>query len=511
MNNAVIYARYSSTGQNEQTIDGQLRICREFAEQKGFNIVKVYNDKARTGTNDNRPDFQQMISDSESGGFQYILVYKFDRFARNRIDSIMYKAQLKKNNGIRVLSATEPVSDDEGGEIYEMFLEWNDEKYSQRLSKRIKDGITTALNSGTFCGGYLIYGYKLTPTDKVGRKGNLHKVEIDDEKGAIVRYVFAEYAKGTSKDKIAQTLNEQGHRYKGKEWKGRYFDGWLVNPKYTGVFNLGDRSCDNIFPPLIDKAVFDECQKLLVKNKHFAKSNKAREPFLLNGKLFCGYCGEYMVADAGNSHTGTTYKYYSCKQVKKHCKCGKLRDNKEYYEQWAVDECIAFLKDPKRINKMVDDLLAHHERKTGESEIKAVESRIAHTKKLIDDTVNTMIVTENIATKRILDKKIAEYSQLVDDLETQKVSLQIERGMPVNRKLIQDFIAEFTDGDPTDKDFQKALIDNLVTAVYVYDDQSVIYFWVGDKDTPITKKDTDNVVSDFGSSTTAVIGSGDRI
>ena len=123
MNNAVIYARYSSQGQNEQSIEGQVRICTAYAESKGFTVVKTYMDKARTGTNDNRPDFQKMISDADKGAFQYIIVYKFDRFARNRIDSIMYKAQLKKQYGIRVVSATEPVSDDEGGEIYEMFLE----------------------------------------------------------------------------------------------------------------------------------------------------------------------------------------------------------------------------------------------------------------------------------------------------------------------------------------------------------------------------------------------------
>ncbi len=121
-NNAVIYARYSSQGQNEQSIEGQVRICTAYAESKGFTVVKTYMDKARTGTNDNRPDFQKMISDADKGAFQHIIVYKFDRFARNRIDSIMYKAQLKKQYGIRVVSATEPVSDDEGGEIYENIM-----------------------------------------------------------------------------------------------------------------------------------------------------------------------------------------------------------------------------------------------------------------------------------------------------------------------------------------------------------------------------------------------------
>lgn len=101
-----------------------------------------------------------MIADAKSGAFQYIVVYMFDRFARNRRDSILYKEMLKEN-GIKVISALEPIAEDEGGEFYEMFLEWNAEKYSKRLSKRVRDGIDTSIANGHFCGGTVIFGYKL--------------------------------------------------------------------------------------------------------------------------------------------------------------------------------------------------------------------------------------------------------------------------------------------------------------------------------------------------------------
>ena len=223
----VLYIRYSCTGQNEQTVEGQIRICKEYAERLGYTVVGIYIDKAKTGTNDNRPDFQKMISQASSGAFQYILVYKFDRFARNRVDSMMYKARLKKDYGIRVLSATEPVSDDEGGEIYEMFLEWNDEKYSQRLSKRIRDGLVTALENGTYTGTKILYGYKLIDTERTGKKGTIHRVGIDKEQAEIVRFCFEEYAKGTSKADIVERLNAQGKRHKGKPFHIRIFEHWF--------------------------------------------------------------------------------------------------------------------------------------------------------------------------------------------------------------------------------------------------------------------------------------------
>lgn len=145
MESAVIYARFSSHGQNEQSIEAQVRICKEFAESKGLKVINVYTDKARTGTNDARPGFQRMIADAKSGAFRYIIVYMFDRFARNRHDSIVYKEMLREKYNVRVISALEPIAEDEGGEFYEMFLEWNAEKYSKRLSKRVKDGLDTSV------------------------------------------------------------------------------------------------------------------------------------------------------------------------------------------------------------------------------------------------------------------------------------------------------------------------------------------------------------------------------
>ena len=197
MESCVIYARFSSHGQNEQSIEAQVRICKEFAESKGLKTVNIYNDKARTGTNDSRPEFQKMITDAQSGAFKYIIVYMFDRFARNRRDSIMYKEMLKEKYGIKVLSALEPIAEDEGGEFYEMFLDWNAEKYSKRLSKRVKDGLDTSVANGTFCGGYLIYGYKIDYEPIAGKVGKfIKRVVINEEEAEVVKFVFEQYDKG---------------------------------------------------------------------------------------------------------------------------------------------------------------------------------------------------------------------------------------------------------------------------------------------------------------------------
>ena len=289
MENCVIYARFSSHEQNEQSIEAQVRICKEYAENKGLDVVNLYTDKARTGTNDARPAFQKMIADAKICAFQYIIVYMFDRFARNRRDSIIYKEMLKEKYGIKVISALEPIAEDEGGEFYEMFLEWNAEKYSKRLSKRVRDGIDTSVANGTFCGGFMIYGYQLDLEPIPGKPGKyIKRIVLKEDEAKIMKYVFEQYDKGVSKKQIAADLNEQRVRVKGKPVTHKTFDNYIKNPKYTGEFYFGERLCTNMYPPIIDKATFERVQQRLSDNRYFlGGKEKAVEPYLLIGKLFC--------------------------------------------------------------------------------------------------------------------------------------------------------------------------------------------------------------------------------
>ena len=134
MKNAVIYARYSSHAQNEQSIEGQLRECYAFAERNDLKIVGEYIDRALTGTMDKRPEFLRMVDDSKKHGlFQFVVVYQLDRFARNRYDSAHYKMLLKKHNDVRVLSARENITDDASGILMEAVLEGMAEYYSAEV------------------------------------------------------------------------------------------------------------------------------------------------------------------------------------------------------------------------------------------------------------------------------------------------------------------------------------------------------------------------------------------
>ena len=116
---AVIYARLSSFKHKEESIEGQVRECKAFAEHAGYNVIGIYADRAISGRTSERPEFQKMIADSKKKTFQYCIVYTFDRFSRDSYESANYKHMLKKN-GVRVISAKESTDDSPAGVLMEV-------------------------------------------------------------------------------------------------------------------------------------------------------------------------------------------------------------------------------------------------------------------------------------------------------------------------------------------------------------------------------------------------------
>lgn len=191
---AVIYARYSSHNQSEQSIEEQLHDNYAWAKANNVTVIGEYIDRAMTGTKDTRPDFQRMIDDAAKHQFQLVIVWKLDRFARNRYDSAIYKAKLKKH-GVRVVSVCENITDSHEGIILEGLLESMAEYYLANLSKNIKRGLRESAANGTFCGGHIPYGYRVQ--DK--------RLVADEKTAPAIRYLFDEYANGTKRLPLSQS------------------------------------------------------------------------------------------------------------------------------------------------------------------------------------------------------------------------------------------------------------------------------------------------------------------
>ena len=185
MKKAVIYARYSCDRQSEQSIEGQLHVCTDYAKSHDILIVDTYIDRAMSGTDDMRPAFQKMLMDSAKKQWEIVLVYKLDRFSRNKYEATIHKHTLKEN-GVKLVSAMENIPDTPEGIILESLLEGMNQYYSAELRQKVIRGLKENWRKGLATGGRTVFGYDIK--DK--------RYVINEYEAAIVREAFERYAKG---------------------------------------------------------------------------------------------------------------------------------------------------------------------------------------------------------------------------------------------------------------------------------------------------------------------------
>ncbi|MDO4556495.1 MAG: recombinase family protein, partial [Lachnospiraceae bacterium] len=304
MTEVVAYARFSSDNQRSESIDAQLRAIRKFCEDNNYNILTCYVDEAKSATTDRRPAFQEMIDDAVKGEFEKIVIHKLDRFARNRKDSIVYKALLKEY-GVEVVSVTEPLSSSPESVILESVLEGMAEYYSLNLSREVKKGQKeNALQCKTI-GGTPPLGYDV---DK-----NTLKFVINEHEATAVRYIFQSVLNGIGYKQIIAQLNAWGYRTKaGNPFAVTSLNSILRNPKYKGEYrycqDVGkdmvkrraahkDYESDAVIrkkggvPAIISERDFDKVQQIMDDRRIRDTSANAKENYLLSGKVRCGECG----------------------------------------------------------------------------------------------------------------------------------------------------------------------------------------------------------------------------
>lgn len=272
MKTAVIYARYSSDAQSEQSIEGQLRVCEEYAQKNNILILNIYIDRALTSTNDLRPNFQKMIKDSKNKEWDYVIVYKLDRFSRNKYESAMHKRTLKEN-GVKVLSAMENIPDTPEGIILESLLEGMNQYYSAELAQKVKRGMHETRLKGYFQGVTLLYGYKLD-----GRK-----IVINEEQAEVVKYIYKQYALGVFVKTIQKELTEKGILHKDKPFAINTIHNNLKNEKYSGKYMHEDELVDNMYPQIVLTELFNKVREKVNKNKYGSQS--VRMIYLLKGNV----------------------------------------------------------------------------------------------------------------------------------------------------------------------------------------------------------------------------------
>lgn len=288
-----IYARFSSRNQTEQSIEGQLNDCNAYADKNGLTVVSTYIDRAFTATSDKRPDFQRMIKDSAKGVFDVVLVWKLDRFARNRYDSATYKNKLKKN-GVKVISVMENISDSPEGVLMESILEGYAEYFSKDLAQKTLRGLRESAKKHRVIGP-IPFGYK----------NDNGTYAVDEHNAQGVKAMFEMYVNGVKHADIAEYLNSHGYKTAtGNRFTKNSITMLVKNPRYTGKYTYDTIAIEDEKQRIISDELFEKCNEIRKKNMRCAAVRKSKTTYLLSTKIFCGKCKTMMHGESGYGENG---------------------------------------------------------------------------------------------------------------------------------------------------------------------------------------------------------------
>ena len=464
MKKAVIYARYSSERQNEQSIAGQVEVCRKWADDNDIDVVDVYKDEALTGRSDKRPGFQRLVKDAKAGRFEYVIVYKVDRFARNRYDSAIYKAQLKKC-GVRVISAMENIADGPEGIILESVLEGMAEYYSANLAQNVIRGMRQKAEQAKYMGGAVPLGFKID-ADK--------NYVIDDNSAVIVRTAFQMFADGKTCKSIIDFLNERGYRTStGKPFTYSALHSLLINDKYIGRYEYLGIVLDDAIPRIVSNEVYAKVQKKLAHNRRAPASAKAKIAYLLTGKLFCGKCNGSMVGDSGTSKTGATHYYYSCIEKKRRHGCTKKSVKKDWIEQLIVDVTMSQVLTDENIERISQKAYEIYEaERRDDTELASLNSALKEAQRTIDNIMKAIeqgIITDT--TKQRLIEAEARKKDILTAIDRAEV-----KRPNISKEHIEFFLNDIRNRVYEAEDQAETIISTFVNAVYLYDDKLIITY-----------------------------------
>ena len=415
---AVIYSRFSSDMQREESIEAQIRACKYFAQKEGLEIVGTYTDRAKSGTTvKGRTDFIQMIEDSKNGDFNIVLVHKLNRFGRNGLNTLTYKDELERN-GVALVSVTERLDDTPEGKLMLMVIAGMNEFYSANLKSEVLKGLKENAYNGKHTGGKPPLGYDV---DKDTMKLVINTVEAES-----VKLIFSMYLDGNSYQEIIDALNERGFTTKlGEPFKSTSLHGILKNPKYTGVFTYSRSSSkdangkrnghkyknddeiikvEGAVPVLINQEDFDKVQKKMGLRKQKAAKHRAKHTYLLSGKIICGECG---AAYTGNCRVARPdhpeYISYRCNNRNKRPRCKGWEIRKETLESMVLNELANIVFNDSLIPNLAKGysqyLMAQN--KDGTAVVQAIKSQIAVIQKQMD---NIVVVITNTASDALVAK-----------------------------------------------------------------------------------------------------------
>lgn len=449
MKNAVIYARYSSDKQSEESIDAQVRACKDYAAVKGYNVIEVYADEAVSGKGSktaSRAQYQKMLRDCRKGTFETVLIHKYDRIARNVGEHVNLTAKLQEM-GVELIATAQDFGNSNEAKIMRTLMWSLSEYYIDNLAAETRKGLKETALKGLHNGGCPPFGY-----DVVNQQYVINELEAE-----YVRKIFDAALNRKGYKDIITELSERGITGKrGKPIKYTQIYEMLRNEKYTGVYvyslkqekNRADRRTkpnairiENALPVIIDKAQFEEVQKIMSERKQTGK----KAGYLCSGLVYCE-CGAKMHG-LKSERKGHTYHYFYCSK-----KCGAPAVQMNEVDR-AAKEYLVTLLSPENQERITKAL----------REYKGAE------KERIED-FNTIL-------KQKIDEKQQRYDTLMQNLSSGVLPAEVVSDIGVEMKSLKEEIACLQATEPP-KDYTVEQVKNWLEALKNSPDEAAIHLLI---------------------------------
>jgi site-specific DNA recombinase len=495
MKKLTAYARYSSTNQREESIDAQLRAIQEYADKNGFVVVKTYIDKAKTGTDDDREQFQLMMEELTSGVVvaDAVIVHKSDRFARNRYDSVHNKRRLGKK-GVRFISVLERFDDSPESIMMESMIDGMNEYYSRNLARETLKGMKENALKAKHTGGSPPLGFDVDE-DKY--------YIINEEEARIIRMIYQDYIRGLSMSKITQKLNLSGLKTKyGNKFSLNAVSDILGNEKYKGTYvfnkvtkkynhgatykvnNMRNNNTEVVLrieggmPAIVPPETFDIVQNTRLERKINMRENTAKETYLLSGIMYCGKCGEKMIGNRKKPSKTRPYRtVYRCSGRKKYKICDKKEVDKEKLEAAIINYMSEYFFNEKYMDSIVDNVHKGYNAraKQEESDLGLFSSKLEDVKK---EEENLLDALAKIGYSEAIHKRLEDAEEKIKTLEELIAETQKVLRLNVTRESIVEFLMSGANIKNMEKEEQKAVMRRFIEKIEVYDDKADVTFLV---------------------------------
>lgn len=448
------YCRYSSDRQHESSIEAQELAIREWAARNDVKILRMYYDRALSGTTDNRPAFLQMIADLKTAPVDLVLVHKQDRFARNRYDAAIYTQEIKKR-GARLVCVAQDFGEGNEAVLLESLMQGLAEYYSKNLSTEVIKGRRIKIKTGHHAGGTYPFGY--TRSDDGAYK-------IVDLEAHYIRKLYDCVIKHTPYAEVVREMNAAGIKgRRGAQWKTSNISTMLRMPIYAGIYcaraGTETNEIENNHPAIIDPKTYQEAMRIMDARQNVGR--RAATAYLLQKLVKCS-CGSAMHGQTQH-RKDKVYRNYLCGS---HCGMRAISCNEL---DTAVCEYVNKLLSPELREKLVSALEEYSRGQHAASSKRAATNKqqIADLQKKIDALIENMSsgVLPPAVLQRMSDQ-ITSYEEQIKVLE------QFSAAPPrITRAQVELYFAEAAsvsvDGDPEDT---RNMLQRFIKSVTVYQD-----------------------------------------